>query len=527
MQKIFKISALLLTASLAACGGGGGSPGTTQESYVITLRADKTQLPINVAGKSIGMGVYSPYSTTLYVDASMGGRPIPGGEDIFACNVSGGLNSGPLYYLDGKPEHEVEIDDGNGGKIKVPGAYRSITLGSNSGGNSFHFHANNQAGTARITCTVTDPRDKQQKSAYVDITVGGATGKPASIRIDASIPNYNYYFGTKDNVAGLDNQMAMVAFVMDDANQPVVSSSAPNLQVSIRSGASTASGARLLAGNQSGSVVQLNTGGSGTAQYSLLSGDETGLVVLEFTADRYDNNVQNGIQDPVSALKQVYVVKDITTRLTVVPTYFGDVTNGVPFFYMMEAQGGLPPYTWTITDLPAGLTADSAGVISGTPKAPQGIYRGQATVIDKNKLTASVSISFNLVGDPEVINPNNVVINGCPATTDVNAACPLPDAISGSLYVYAFSASVPGVTWEFSGLPDWLKSGATGSNGFISGKPVAPDMTASLKPKLGDCGKHEFLVTAKRGVTAVTRKASILVTGGSVTGFSPEPYICP
>jgi hypothetical protein len=321
--------------------------------------------------------------------------------------------------------------------------------------------------------------------------------------------------------------MAMVAFVMDDANQPVASSSAPNLQVSIRSGISTASDARLLAGNQSGSVVQLNTGGSGTAQYSLLSGNETGLVVLEFTADRYDNNVQNGIQDPVSALKQVYVVSDITGRLAVVPTYFGDVTNGLPFFYMMEAQGGLPPYTWTITGLPAGLTADSAGVITGTPKAPAGVYLGKATVTDKNKLSASVSISFNLVGDHEVINPDNVIINGCSAKTDVNVACPLPNATSGSLYVYAFSASVPGVTWEFSGLPDWLKSGATGSSGFISGKPVAPDMTDSLKPKLGDCGKHEFLVTAKRGVTAVTRKASILVTGGSVTGFSPEPYICP
>ena len=52
-----------------------------------------------------------------------------------------------------------EDDDGN------PTAYRSITLGSNAGGNSFHFHAGNQAGTATITCSVEDPRDKRQVSA--------------------------------------------------------------------------------------------------------------------------------------------------------------------------------------------------------------------------------------------------------------------------------------------------------------------------------------------------------------------------
>lgn len=504
MQKIFKILGPVLAVALTACGGGGGSPGETQESYSITLRADKPQLPINVADILPTIGVYAPFTTTLYVDAAVGGRPIPGGEDgVFACNVAGGLSSGALYYLDGKDEHMVEIDDGNGGKIKVPGAYRSITLGSNAGGNSFHFHAGNAAGTARITCTVTDPRDKQQKSASVEINVGSATGKPASVRVNSSIPNSNYYYlGTKNNVAGFENSMAMVAFVMDDANQPVTGSSAPNLQVSIRSGASTASGARLLAGNQSGSVLQLNTGGGGTAQYSLLSGDETGVVVLEFTADRYDNNVQNGIDDPVSSLHQVYVVKDIAARLAVVPTYFGDVTNGVPFFYMMEAQGGLPPYTWTITGLPAGLTADSAGVISGTPKAPPGTYRGKATVADKNKLTASVDIALTLVGDHETINPDNFVINNCPSNAGVNAACVLPSAVAKSAYTYAFTASVGGVTWEFAGLPDWLKGGTTGTTGYINGIPE------------DDCGTsntYTFLVTAKKGVISVTRQASITV----------------
>ena len=508
MKKIFKASALMLAATLAACGGGGGSPGETQESYSITLRADKTQLPVNVAGSSPGIGVYSPYTTTLYVQGNIGGRPIPGGEDgVFGCNVAGGLDSGSLYYLDGKEEHEVEVDDGNGGKIKVPGSYRSITLGSNAGGNSFHFHAGNAAGIARITCTVTDPRDKQQKSASVEIAVGAATKQPASVQVESSIPGY---LGTKNNVASLKNQMAMVAFVMDDANQPIATSAAPNLQVNIRSDLSTASGTRLLAANQSGNVLQLTTGNSGTAQYSLLSGNGVGLVTLEFTADRYDNNVQNGIQDPVSSLEQVYVVADVTIPLNVVSPSFGDITNGVPFLYPLEADGGLPPYNWTITGLPAGLTADGSGVISGTPKAPQGTYRAKATVTDKNKISASVDIALKLVGDHESINPDNFVINGCSANTGVNTACTLPNATAGSLYTYAFSASVPGVTWELVGLPDWLKSGATGSTGYVSGSP---------KDACGTSNKYTFLVTAKKGVTSITRQVSIAV----LTEVCPPP----
>ena len=502
MQKIFKVSALTLAMSLAACGGGGGSPGVTEESYSIALRADKTQLPINVAGSSVGQGVYSPYSTTLYVEASVGGRPIPGGEEIFGCNMSGGLDSGSLYYLDGNPEHEVEIDDGNGGKVKVPGAYRSITLGSNSGGNSFHFHAKNQAGTARITCTVTDPRDKQQKSAYVDINVGSATKKPASVQVESSIPNKYYYLGTKNNTDSIQNQMALVAFVMDDANQPVASSGAPNLQVSIVSSSAAAAGARLVANGQSGNVIQLKTGVTGTAQFSLLSGDETGSILLEFAADRFDNNVQNGISDSISALDKVSVIESYTAPLNLSSVDLGDVTKGVDFLYALEAYGGLPPYTWSVTGLPKGLAADNSGIISGTPEDKPVKYRAKATVTDKNKKTAVADVTINLV---DGINKENFSINGCyKNTSDVNDSCRLPSATSGNFYSYAFSATVSDVTWDFSALPDWLKSGVTGSNGYISGIPENSCDVSTV---------DSFFVTAKKANMSVTRKVSIAVSG--------------
>lgn len=522
MKRLAKILVpTCMSVLLAACGGGGGSPGATQESYSITLRAEKSQLPLNIQNVRAGQGAYAPFTTTLYVEARKGGQPIPGGDDIFGCNVAGGLSSGALYYLDGKSEHEVEVDDGNGGKIKVPGAYRSITLGSNSGGNSFHFHAADQAGTARITCSVTDPRDSRIYSASVDIVVGGATQKAASVRAIAQAPGY---LGSRDNLAGLRNSVAMQAFVMDDANQPVPNSGAPNLQVSIRSSLGAASGARLIAGSQSGSVLQLSTSG-GVGLFSLSSGVETGPIVLEFTTDRYDNNVANGIQDPVSALDQVYVVSEVATSpLSLTQADLGELTNGLPFTYALEAKGGVAPYTWTVTGLPAGLVASSSGIISGTPKAPQGTYTLRVTVADAAGAKVTTNMTLKLVGEYLPLNPEDFTVNGC--SGGVNVPCPLPNATVGEQYVYAFSASVSGVTWEFSGLPDWLKSGTTGNgststNGFISGTPKRPDMSDPTKPDLGNCGTHKFLVTAKRGVMSVTRQVSIAVTGGIA------PNVCP
>lgn len=520
MRKIPSILAPLLAAVLSACGGGGGSPGQTEESNSITLRADKAQLPINLTGVRAGSGVYAPYSTTLYVQASVGGRPIPGGEEIFGCNVAGGLDTGSLYYLDGKEEHEVEVDDGNGGKIKVPGAYRSITLGSNSGGNSFHFHAGDTAGTARITCSVSDPRDGQQKSASVDITVGAATGRAASIQGIAAYPS----LGTQGNTNNVRTSTAIEAYVFDEANQPVPAPTKANLQVAIASGGA-ASGARLLAGSQSGSVVQVSTIG-GVALFSLASGTSEGSILLEMTADRFDNDVTNGIQTPITQLLSMAVTAGTAPGATPIPLALVAATptpgtNGLPYSYAFSATGGVAPYTWSaLGGLPEGLTLSSSGILSGTPAAKQvGTFQVAIRVSDSQG--RSITGNFPLViaasaaTDPS-LNVLSITNSGCGSNL-----CVLPVSNPAAVapandihYQYALTVSGPGTgsaVWTSVGLPSWLTLSADGTLTILHSATQAP------LPVLQNCRSGSFTITAVRGGQTATRTVLMSVGDGSGT----------
>ncbi|WP_205750345.1 Ig domain-containing protein [Diaphorobacter sp. HDW4B] len=502
MKTIFRLSSLLVAATLVACGGGGGSGGESAQQYSITLRADKTQLPLNANPGQNGpaTGAYAQYTTTLYVSAESGGKPIPGGEDIFACNTAAGLDSGALYYLDGNPSHET---DG------VPNAYRSVTLGSNSGGNSFHFHAGTQAGTARVTCTVTDPRDKKQYAASVDITVGAATGKAAWVtqRAQAGVT-----LGTQLNASNLPSSVAVQANIFDDANQAIANPTAANLQLSIRPTTAAATGAKLSWGTQVGSVLQISSiGGVGT--FALRSGANAGPILLEAVTDRADNNVANGIQDPISSLLIVTANAEVASSnpLTISTTPIDDATLATPYSFVLSATGGNAPYTWSSSGaLPPGLSLSSTGLISGVPSANvTGTYKFVLTVTDAIGKTATQNVTMTVGGTP-TYTPLNITLSGC--SSDLSTACALPDATSGAQYVYAFSATggdpTKAITWTVQPA-GWLTMNASGNSGVLSGTPTSPTAVGNGIA----CNQYTYVVTATQGTTLTsTRKVTVNVT---------------
>lgn len=80
----------------------------------------------------------------------------------------------------------------------------------------------------------------------------------------------------------------------------------------------------------------------------------------------------------LSILGVIYMAKQTATstlslsvvsQLTIVTTSLPSAVEGVAYSEALSASGGVPPYTWSASGLPEGLSASSAGVISGTPTA--------------------------------------------------------------------------------------------------------------------------------------------------------------
>lgn len=489
---------LVLSAAVAvlaaACGGGGGSPGETHGPYSVTLTADRVQLPVNTGHQSAGIGVYSPFTTTLYVRATENGSPIPGGDDIFACNVDSGLATGSLYYLDGKDEHTVEVDDGKGGKIKVPGSYRSVTLPSNSGGSSFHFHAGDLAGKATITCSVQSPQDKKYYSASIDLEVGAASGKVASVTTQTTTASV---LGTQDNLQRLDTTTNITVRLADDAAQPVPDSGKQNVQVSVRSGVGAGSGATLMAGGKTGSTLWLRTIGS-IANFTLSSGPAQGAIVLDVTADRSDNDVTNGIQEPIVGVLVVPVSNQIATDPVAIAaaTLPGGDAN-VPYSYAFSATGGLTPYTWSATGLPPGLTMGADGTLSGAP-TQGGAFNFVVRVADSQGKTASLNVSLTVTPPPAPPTPA-LAIGGCSGAT-----CTLPAATDTVDYSYTL--------WTTGGsgtaAPAWSLVGLVPANVAITGTGTLTWTPAAcaLKPAAA------VTVSVTKGSDTLVQSISIPIT---------------
>lgn len=499
MRKLFKTVLLAVAAAtLGACGGGGGSPGDTSLPYTISLKADTTVLPINLANEGPGIGAYARYTTVLHVQAMEGGKPIQDGEKMFACNLSGGLKSGALYYLDGKDEHMVEVDDGKGGKIKVPGAYRNITLDSNAGGASFHFHAGDEAGPVQIRCAVTNPADKQVSSAIVNITVGANTGQVASVVGTIQAPRY---LGTQGNKQNLPTSVGVSVDVKDDANQPIPNSANANVEVSIIPFGASA-GARLLSGSQQGSAVKVKTI-NGIGQFAVSSGPSSGVILLQLTGDRADNDVTNGIQDAVKQLRVVTVHQfvDKLSTLSIKDTEL-NVVNGMPYTFALTGEGGEPPYKWSSSALPAGLTLSADGILSGTVAAPSGDYNVQFAIEDALGVVVKKNIKIKVTG--------NFDIDGCDG--DLTKACALPDwkgvpvppATTGAAYLYTLSLSVGDpsvpVVWTYTPAPPPVQGLSFGADGVIQSSGV------------GKAGTYTFIVTATRGSIVIKRPVKITVS---------------
>ncbi|MEA2000619.1 MAG: putative Ig domain-containing protein [Actinomycetota bacterium] len=97
------------------------------------------------------------------------------------------------------------------------------------------------------------------------------------------------------------------------------------------------------------------------------------------------------------------VGKSATSSLTItVGLPLGIVTDSLPsgtegaaFSFAMHASGGEPPYTWKASGLPAGLTQNPDGTLSGTPTVA-GEFLATVTVTDAGSRTDTISLPLQI-----------------------------------------------------------------------------------------------------------------------------------
>ena len=169
--------------------------------------------------------------------------------------------------------------------------------------------------------------------------------------------------------------------------------------------------------------------------------------------------------------------------------------------HQLAATGGVAPYTWTATGLPAGLSVSSAGILSGTP-----------TVADTSEVAFTVT---DVRGKTDTLTASITVIPAVHVTT-----ASLPSVEAGDAYpetTLAAADGTPGYTWTATGLPDGL---TLGTDGVLSGTPTTAGtntvtVTVTDATSKTATAELELVITAAAHLTSTS--LSIGVIGGDYT----------
>ncbi len=350
MKFVHKTLGLLLASvALSSCGGGGGDgnsfTGPPQASTItLTPAGGSTVLPLNVGGAS-PWSPASPYTNEVDIHwTNPDGTPVSG-HDI-SCSVTN-LSVISIHILDdaSTPDDESAVNWGN------------IQVHSDTGHAICWVFSTGQAGTATLNVGGVDPNTGATISKSLTFTVQNAAGAlPASVQMTAQPPGV-YFSGSNGN----QNSVLSIQ-VLDGGAQPVPDPSSGNSgadNVLLEIVTDPNGGARLSAnsvsGPVSGTTVATHTV-NGIATASFQAGSVQGPIQVRATADRSDNNVTNGVADPVSTTFSVIVSDGKLFSLQITsPNVNAIIANSVSGEVTTD-ENGIPPdpdatYSLTVSAL--------------------------------------------------------------------------------------------------------------------------------------------------------------------------------
>jgi len=207
----------------------------------------------------------------------------------------------------------------------------------------------------------------------------------------------------------------------------------------------------------------------------------------------------------VSTSQAITVTVGQPATLAITTATLPGAALGVVYSATLQASGGVPSYTWSVTagSLPAGLSLSGAGVISGTPTGALGTSNFTVQVTDSQTPTP-VSTTANL----------SITVSTAPltVTTTSLAGGSIDNPYSQTLHA---SGGTPSYTWSISAgtLPTGLT--LTPGTGAIAGTPSATgtsNFTVMVTDSVAGTATAALNITIKTALAITTSS----LPGGSV-----------
>src|SRR5579885_2636178 len=450
--------------------------------------------PVSLANGAVGEA-YGPVNFS-----ATGGTP---GYTWSATGLPGGLSMSIGGVLSGTPVPGTQ------------GSYTFLTQVTDASGNSSKLSYNLQINPA---LSITGPAALSTGAvgeAYAPVTFSGsgglgaytwsATGMPNGLTMSAA----GVLSGTP--AAGTQGSYRVSVRLADaGASTTAVLTLAVNPALSITGPASLSMGA---VGEAYAPVTFSGSGGLGAYTWSA-TGMPTGLALS--TAGVLSGAPAAGAQGSYQVsvrLADAGANTAVTLALTVNPQ-LGILTTSIPngvihTAYLqttLQAQGGTPPYLWSATGLPAGLTLSSDGVLSVNASV-SGPFTPVITVHDSFSAPETVQQTYPMVIAATLIISTTGAPNGV-----VNAAYP-------GVTVQA-QGGTPSFTWSATGLPPGLVMNP--STGAITGIATVPG-PFRVTVKVIDAGTPTPQ-TATQTYTGIIYTALVIPTTGVPNGVADVNY---
>ena len=247
----------------------------------------------------------------------------------------------------------------------------------------------------------------------------------------------------------------------------------------------------------------LPNGLSLSASTGLISGTPTAIGSTNFTATLADSS--NPSQRKSVSLTLVVA----PLPLAITTSNLASGTTGSNYQSLLQATGGIAPYTWSITgSLPAGLSLSATtGIISGSPTA-SGTFSFTATATDAGNPAQTQSVRLSIVI--------------APVTLAISTSA-LPSGTQNSLYsepLQAFGGTGT-YTWSISqgALPAGLNLATT--TGVVSGTPTASG-NSSFKATVTDTGSPAQTATAMISISVVAAGTPLAIGSTSLPAGKPN-----